>query len=105
MKINETIIQAVIDNQAQQVIELLDQGADPNSFENANEKITLLHLAALYGADKVIEPLIRAGADIDARTANNGVTPLEIAKQHRFKQTMSILEQMRQDELQASLLD
>jgi ankyrin repeat protein len=88
---NEALLQAVINNEPLQVKDLLDQGADPNFFECPKEKIRLIHFAALYDARRVIPPLIEAGADLHAKTGNDGVTALDIAKQHSFRKTAKLL--------------
>lgn len=55
---------------------LLDAGADPNLANNHGW--TPLHQAA-YGFSELIEPLVSAGASVDAMARGDGGTPLVVA--------------------------
>lgn len=77
---NKELLDAVIGNHEQTVKNLLEQGADPNFFED-EAQIRPLHFAALYNSPSVIPLLIVAGADLLATTEYND-TPLMIAERH-----------------------
>src|SRR3990167_928675 len=88
--INRTLLDAVIDNQSHTVRRLLEQGADPNFFED-EAKIRPLHFAALYNAPDVVPLLIMAGADLYATTECED-TPLTIAERHNHPEVAPILQ-------------
>lgn len=84
------LISAVIDNNAEQVMALLDQGVNPNTpLDDAN--ITPLHYAAQHNSLNCITLLIEAGAKLHATTRPDGQSPLEIALLHRFPQAVQLL--------------
>ena len=86
-----TIIEAVIDNDARIVQQLLDKGADPNlSLDVA--RITPLHFAAQNNALDVIPVLIMAGANLHARINPEGMIPLDVAKLHKHTEMVKLLE-------------
>ena len=62
-------------------IELLMQyGADPNLSDGIRSE-TPLHIAATFGHPKIVQRLIKFGADHEKRSAGkDGKTPLAIAK-------------------------
>ncbi len=86
------LLDAVIANNIQLVEELLDQGANPNCFEDKCE-VRPLHFACVYNAHEVIFPLIKSGAKIDALTAD-GYTPMDIAKQLKHEDIAELLMQL-----------
>lgn len=61
MNLTGSLIDAVMANDAEQVKELLKQGADPNGVEDSDD-VTLLHFAVTYNAQAVIPFLLEAGA-------------------------------------------
>jgi len=79
--LTDYLIQAVVDNNVQQVGELLNRGADPNYFLDASQ-ITALHHAAQNNSLEVIPLLIEAGAFLEAQIEPEGSTALEIAFLH-----------------------
>ncbi len=84
------LVQAVIENDALQVGDLLNHGIDPNEVLDA-DNVTLLHYAAQNNALKVIPLLVEAGATIQAKTVPDGYTPIAIALlhgHHRIAQTL-----------------
>jgi ankyrin repeat protein len=58
---------------------LLANGAEPSPRESSGG--TPLHSAAGHGNAAIIEPLLKAGADKDART-KDGKAPRDIAAQY-----------------------
>ena len=52
---------------------------------------TLLHVAARAGSAKVIELLLRSGANVNARTADVGTTPLHVAAGDGRRQAVELL--------------
>lgn len=75
MDLTESLIDAVIANDAKTVKELLEQGADPNGVEDG-DNVTLLHFAVSYKAMAVIPLLLEAGANPSA-TDISGSFPLD----------------------------
>ncbi len=76
------LIQAVIDENIQEVKRLLQLGADPNGVED-NDRITPLHFVAQKSSAVAVEIagiLIKAGANPLAFNQPDGQTPLEIAQ-------------------------
>lgn len=63
--INKELLNAVIGNNFHTVKRLLENGADPNYFED-EAQIRPLHFAALYNFPNVIPLLIMAGDDLVA---------------------------------------
>jgi len=52
--------------------------------------VTALHKAAYKGFDEVIETLIAAGADVNARR-DDGITPTVLAESERHSDTLRLL--------------
>ncbi len=73
----EALTNAAAGGLVTQVAMLLDAGADPNSLYPAGGQ-TSLHLAAFNGHLRVVELLIKRGADVNRRD-KNGKTPLDYA--------------------------
>ena len=64
-------------NDFEEVVRLIDQGADVNAIEVENEG-TALHWAAIGGGADIIELLLDKGAEIDAK-AGGGLRPPSLA--------------------------
>lgn len=77
-KINEQLIDAIVNKNQTRVEELLQQGANPNQHLD-HAKVTPLHHAAQANAIEIVTLLINAGADVYAQTADEHHTPLSIA--------------------------
>jgi len=88
-QMNAALLDAVISNQPEQVKQLLEQGADPNFFED-EAQIRPLHFAAVYDSADVVSLLVLAGADIHATTEYHD-TPLSVAKRHGHNKTLGAL--------------
>lgn len=88
--LNEKLLDAVINNQADQVKEFLEQGADANCFEDS-ALVRPLHFAAVYDSADVVPALMTAGADINAMT-DCAETALTIAKRHNSSKVLAVLE-------------
>lgn len=69
------LYEAIKNKDAAEVRRLLDAGASPNATGTANAP---LHFAAIYGADKCAEELLKKGACISALNSDER-TPLELA--------------------------
>ena|SRR3990167_359282 len=87
--LNKALLDAVIGNQAHTVKRLLEQGADPNFFEDES-LIRPLHFAALYDSPDVVPLLVMAGADVHATTEYDD-TPLMIAERHSHPNVARVL--------------
>jgi ankyrin repeat protein len=87
--LDEALLDAVIDNDANTVKVLLNQGANPNCFEDKCQ-IRPLHFACVYDAEDVIYWLVKAGAKIDAKTSDN-YRPIDIAKQLKHNNIVEII--------------
>ena len=72
---SELLLQAVIDGNVKEVKQHLASGADVNMKDDARGK-TPLHFAAGNGQKEIVESLLAAGADVNAKM-NNGMTPLD----------------------------
>ncbi len=90
--INKELLDAVIGNHLHSVKCLLEQGADPNYFED-EAQIRPLHFAALYNSPDVIPLLIIAGADTLATTEYED-TPLMIAQRHDHQDVINQLRRL-----------
>lgn len=89
-QLNIELIEAVIDNDADRVNELLHEGADPNcTLDKA--LLTPLHFAAQNNALFVIPLLVEAGADLHAKTQPEGSTPIDIAFLHAHEKIVQTL--------------
>lgn len=87
------LIQAVIQEDVQAVMQLLAEGADPNTIEDA-DKITPLHFVAQKSSQEALQIaqlLLCAGADPLAKNVPDGQTPLDIAKMFNFTPMLAIL--------------
>ncbi|MBW5802352.1 ankyrin repeat domain-containing protein [Coxiella endosymbiont of Ornithodoros amblus] len=89
-KINKELLDAVIGNHFHTVKRLLENGADPNYFED-EAQIRPLHFAALYNSPDVVPLLIMTGADLNATTEYDD-TPLMIAKRHEHQEVLQALQ-------------
>lgn len=85
----EHLIEAVIKDDVAQVQQLLDSGLDPNGWEDTAQ-VRPLHYAAQHNSWASAKVLIKAGAMVDARTAD-GITPLEVAKLHSGPDMVELL--------------
>ncbi|MBV53441.1 MAG: hypothetical protein CL816_05160 [Coxiellaceae bacterium] len=84
------LISAVLENNAERVKELLEEGADANRpLDQAN--VTPLHYAAQHNALNCIPLLIDAGANLFAKTEPDGQIPVEISLLHRHQQVTQLL--------------
>lgn len=84
------LIQAVISNDPQTVNDLLNEGLDPNRcLDEAH--ITALHYAAQNNSLEVIPLLVEAGADLEAHTEPEGLTPLDVAILHNHNRVAQAL--------------
>ena len=73
----ETVADAAMRNDAESVRSLLARGADVSARQG--DGMTGLHWAARNGKPEIAELLIRAGADLEARTRIGDHTPLHVA--------------------------
>lgn len=87
--LNQQLLDAVINNQAETVKSLIEQGADPNCYED-EARICPLHFAAVYDCADVVPVLITAGANIHALTEHSD-TALSVAKRHENTRTVAAL--------------
>lgn len=90
----EILINAVIENDPVKVRELLERGVDPNQCLDG-DKITPLHFAAQYNAERVVPYLLAAGADVYAMTPGDFATPQDIAKLHKHLEIARLLQSSR----------
>lgn len=88
--LGQQLIDAVIQNSKGDVVVLLKAGANPN-YCDPEEGLRPLHYTALYGANNVIELLIRGGADSSAKDLQNRFTPIDVAKQHEQDEISQII--------------
>ncbi|HVV69652.1 MAG TPA: ankyrin repeat domain-containing protein [Gammaproteobacteria bacterium] len=85
----EYFIEAVKADDAVRVEELLHSGIHPNQYEDS-AMVTPLHFAAQHNSLQSAKVLIRAGAEIDAETAD-GVTPIEVARLYFHEDMIELL--------------
>lgn len=91
------LIEAVIIDDTAEVKKILEAGVDPNQYED-HAQLRPIHFAALYNALNAVPLLVAAGADVSAES-HEGVTALDIAKQHVYHEMVRLLETMGPDEL------
>ncbi len=84
------LISAVMENNAEQVQQLLNEGADPNRCLD-QAKVTPLHYAAQHNALTCIPLLIEAGANLFSKTEPDGQIPVEISLLHQHRQVTQLL--------------
>ena len=90
---SELLLQAVIDGNVKEVKQHLASGADVNMKDDARGK-TPLHFAAGNGQKEIVESLLAAGADVNAKILTGrkkGMTPLAIAKMFSNKKIIALL--------------
>jgi ankyrin repeat protein len=68
---------------------LLKHGADVNA--TANDGATALMLAASSGEIESVRALLRSGADLSGRYAQNGKTALMLAKENNHAEILELL--------------
>lgn len=90
--LDEQLLDAVIENDASAVMQLLECGANPNCFEDRCQ-IRPLHFACVYNAVDVVYPLIKGGAKINMSTAD-GCLPVDIAIQLKHDRIVELLRQL-----------
>lgn len=90
--LNQTLLDAVIGNHKAKVKNLLEEGANPNYFED-EAHIQPLHFAALYNSPDVVPLLVMAGANLHSET-EYGDTPLMIAERHGHSSMITILQHL-----------
>lgn len=83
------LFEAVSNNDVIQVMKLLEQGTDPNQF-NEDNHLNALHFAIQKNAIDVVLLLITAGADITSVTEEN-MNIFDIARQHGSEEMMTLL--------------
>lgn len=83
------LIEAVINNDIEEVTLLLEQGADPNVTIDEAE-LTPLHFAAQNNALEIAQLLFTAGADLDNET-DEGQTPLDVAREFHHEEMVKLL--------------
>lgn len=86
------LLDAVIANDAIAVEKLLNEGANPNCFEDKCQ-IRPLHFAAVYNAYDTVFLLVKAGAKIEAINAD-GYSPMDIAIQLKHTHIVEILKML-----------
>ncbi len=84
------LIEAVIANDIDLVIDVLNEGIDPNNTLD-DACVTALHYAAQNDRLELIPVLVEAGADIYAETEPDGLTPIEVAVMHGHHKTAQLL--------------
>ena len=72
---------SIKNNDIAKVKALLDQGVNPNSYEDKS-KLTPLHVASIYGAIEIIELLISNDASI-FNTTDDGCLPIYFSKKKK----------------------
>ncbi len=72
------LIDAVMNNQLKQVIQLLKRGVNPNSYEDPILLYSPLHYAAAHSGAEMAILLLKAGANLEAKD-RDGDTPLQKA--------------------------
>lgn len=84
------LIEAIIENNIEMVRELLQSGVDPNLHLDA-AKVRPLHFAAQDNLTEIGHLLIAYGADINAKTYPEDLTPLDVAELHGNVEFISLL--------------
>jgi ankyrin repeat protein len=88
-KMNDELICAASVGDINRTELLLHQGGNVNSFDSHGWNP--LHIAAKHGYLEIVELLLSAGADPNARTKNEWYTPLHIAAQ---KENLAIVDKL-----------
>lgn len=86
--INEALINATINIEKENIILLLDKGADINT--KTAYGYTPLHIAAFQGNREIVELFLARGSDKNARS-NNGETPFSLALSNGYYETANLL--------------
>lgn len=87
------LIDAIINNDIQQVRHLLEKNANPNQSDDSAE-ISPLHYAVLHNRIAIAELLITAGAKVNARSADSDQTPLELAQELNQLEMIALLKKL-----------
>jgi uncharacterized protein len=99
--LEHALLDAVIANNAIDVKSLLEQGANPNYYED-DAKFNALHYAVMYNAEAVVDLLVTGGADLNARTDEENFTALQIAIARKNE---TLTAKLKQFETMSSLAD
>lgn len=83
------LIEAIMNNDVIKVVRMLENGIDPNEYQD-NMSLTPLHFAVQSNAIDVVILLITAGADIDLETEDE-LTALDIARNNNNEEMVSLL--------------
>ena len=70
------VLQAACDGETEALQALISQGADPSFANRAGS--TALHIACLAGTSPCVDVLVQSGANLDAKNAIKGETPLHM---------------------------
>ena len=87
---NERLIKAVLNNEHEKVLRLLDEGADVNAVVNKSESKTPAYWAAVRGYAEILSLLIDRGADIFIPT-HFGHSALTVAAEHKNRNIFMLL--------------
>jgi ankyrin repeat protein len=90
------LIDAIIENNIEMVKELLQNGADPNTYLD-DAMVRPLHFAAQDNRVEIGQLLIARGADLGAYTYPEKLTPLDVAKLHGHDEFIELLMQSHND--------
>ncbi len=103
-RLGEDLLKAALEQSWNEVERLTEQGADPNvvvlpprllsPFDRwpARPRESALNMAARFGQTELVRLLLKAGADIEGKTADGGsYTPLMEAVTHRHYETARVL--------------
>ena len=88
----DDLYDACIYNNLDHAVRLLHEGVDPNHsrFNRVGYRFTPLHWASIWNNTKIIHPLIRWGAELDA-VDRNGNSPLHYACSNGSLQATQLL--------------
>ncbi|WP_257282077.1 ankyrin repeat domain-containing protein [Endozoicomonas sp. ISHI1] len=87
---DQAFYNACLEGDLDQVEKSLAEGVNVNTVINNNNGLTVLMLASIHGRKDLVERLINAGANLNARS-KNGLTPLFIAAQENNTDCVKLL--------------
>lgn len=90
VNLEESLISSFADEDEEQIIHALNEGANPNIIFN-NRNFTLAMDQSLNCNPRILKALIRAGADLSMRDTHNK-SALDYAKSNGNKECIEILE-------------
>ncbi len=94
-KLNSLLVEAIMNNNPNEVKDFLNKGADPNGFID-HDQLTPLFFAVQNNALSSAFILLAAGADPNRENVNIRLTPLKLAELNNFHDVINLLKNYKE---------